>query len=282
MKRLLKQLTESLLVLAGILSAGMGIKGFLLSSHFIDGGVTGISMLIAQVTRLLLPWLIPVINLPFVVIGYQQIGRRFALRSSLAILGLAAVILLVPFPDVTHDKLLTAIFGGCFLGAGIGLTIRGGAVLDGTEIAALMISKVHSLLRVGDVILLFNCVIFLSAAFFLGIEPALYSILTYLSASRTVNFLLHGIEEYMAVTIVSSEHEAIRQRIIHELKRSVTLYKGAGGVSGAEQDILFCVVTKLEINSIKAVARDIDAAAFIVIHPIDDADGGVIKKAAYR
>jgi uncharacterized membrane-anchored protein YitT (DUF2179 family) len=174
---------------------------------------------------------------------------------------------------------LTAVFGGFFIGAGIGLAIRGGAVLDGTEIAALLVSKSSHLLKVGDVILLFNILIFAAAAFFLGIEPALYSILTYFAASRTVDFLIHGIEEYTAIIIISDQSVEIRQAIIRFLNRGVTVYQGRGGLSDAEQDILFCVVTRLEIGKVKTVVNEIDKGAFIVVHPLADVEGGVFKRA---
>src|SRR5258707_8072229 len=181
----------------------MGLKGFLLSSNFIDGGVTGISMLVSQVTGTSLSIWIAVVNLPFIALGYRQIGVAFALRSAAAIFGLSLALATVQFPDVTPDRLLTAVFGGFFLGAGIGLAVRGGAVLDGTEIARLLISKRSHLLKVGDVILLFNVVLFVAAMTLLGVEEALYSILTYVAAARTLAFVIHGIEEYTPITIVS-------------------------------------------------------------------------------
>jgi uncharacterized membrane-anchored protein YitT (DUF2179 family) len=186
----------------------------------------------------------------------------------------------VKFPDVTPDKLLTAVFGGFFIGAGIGLAIRGGAVLDGTEIAALLISKSSHLFKVGDVILILNVFIFAAAAFFLGIESALYSMLTYFAASKTIDFLIHGIEEFTAVIIFSDRHAEIREAIIRDLNRGVTVYKGRKGLTDTEQDILFCVVTRLEIGKIKSVARELDEAAFIVVHPLADAEGGIVKKTA--
>jgi uncharacterized membrane-anchored protein YitT (DUF2179 family) len=280
MKKIIHEALNTALIILGILSAGLGLKGFLLSSHFIDGGVTGISMLVSNVLGWPLSILIMVINLPFIALGYRQIGRAFAIKSTLAIGGLAFCLAFVKYPDVTPDKLLTAVFGGFFIGAGIGLAIRGGAVLDGTEIAALLISKSSHLLKVGDVILLLNVIIFSSAAFFLGIEPALYSMLTYFTASKTVDFLIHGVDEFTAITIISDKSEEIRQTIIRNLKRGVTIYKGRGGRTDTEQDILFCVVTRLEIGKIKTAAHEIDAEAFIVIHPLADAEGGVIKKLA--
>jgi uncharacterized membrane-anchored protein YitT (DUF2179 family) len=280
MKRFVREAINIVLIVLGILSAGLGLKGFLLSSRFIDGGVTGISMLLSDVLGWPLSILILVINLPFIAIGYRQIGREFAFKSALAIAGLSVCLALVKYPDVTPDKLLTAVFGGFFIGAGIGLAIRGGAVLDGTEIAALLVSKGSPLLKVGDVILILNIFIFAAAAFFLGIESALYSILTYFAASKTIDFIIHGIEEYTAVIIVSEKSEEIRQAIISVLSRGVTVYKGRGGMTDAEQDILFCVVTRLEIGRVKSVAVEIDRAAFIVVHALADVDGGVIKKTA--
>jgi uncharacterized membrane-anchored protein YitT (DUF2179 family) len=271
---------DTVLIVLGILSAGLGLKGFLLSSHFIDGGVTGVSMLLADILGWPLSVLILVINLPFVAVGYRQLGRAFALKSTLAIAGLSLCLAFVRYPDVTPDKLLTAVFGGFFIGAGIGLAIRGGAVLDGTEIAALLISKSSNLLKVGDLILLLNVFIFSAAAFFLGIEPALYSMLTYFTASKTVDFLIHGIEEYTAITIISDKSEEIRQAIIHNLHRGVTIYRGRGGREQTEQDILFCVVTRLEIGRVKTAAHEIDETAFIVVHPLADVEGGVIKRLA--
>ena len=280
MKLFAREVGNALLIVLGILSAGMGLKGFLLSSHFIDGGVTGVSMLLSNVLGRPLAILIFVINIPFIAVGYRQIGKMFALKSALAIAGLSICVALVPYPDVTPDKLLTAVFGGIFIGAGIGLAIRGGAVLDGTEIAALLVSKSSHLLRVGDVILILNIFIFAAAAFFLGVESALYSILTYVAASKTIDFLLHGIEQYTAVIIVSEHSEEIRHAIISHLNRGVTVYKGRGGLTDAEQDILYCVVTRLEMGGVKTVAKDIDASAFILTHPLADAEGGIIKKPA--
>lgn len=280
MKTFIRESIDILLIVLGILSAGMGIKGFLLSSHFIDGGVTGVSMLLANVLAQPLAILIPLINLPFIALGFRQIGWVFALKSTLAIAGLSVCLAFVNYPDVTPDKLLTAVFGGFFIGAGIGLAIRGGAVLDGTEIAALLISKNSHLLKVGDVILILNIFIFAAAAYFLGIDSALYSVLTYIAASKTIDFLIHGIEEYNAIIIMSEKSDEIREAIVRVLSRGVTIYNGRGGMTGKQMHILYCVVTRLEIGRVKNVVNDIDSSAFIVIHPLADAVGGIIKKTA--
>jgi uncharacterized membrane-anchored protein YitT (DUF2179 family) len=275
-----RELLNALLIALGILAAAFGLKGFLLSSNFIDGGVTGVSMLLAKITPAPLSVWLPLVNAPFVALGYRHLGRGFAIRSALAIAGLSAVLATVHFPDVTPDRLLTAVFGGFFIGAGIGLAVRGGAVLDGTEIAALLISKRSHLLKVGDIILAFNIVLFLAAMSLLGVEPALYSILTYIAAARTLDFVIYGLEQYTAITIMSSRSALIRERIVGELARGVTIYKGYGGLTGAEQDIVYCVVTRLEIGKVKTIVRAIDPQAFVVSHPLADAEGGVVKRAA--
>jgi uncharacterized membrane-anchored protein YitT (DUF2179 family) len=282
MKRLLSELLNAGLIALGIMSAGMGLKGFLLSSNFIDGGVTGVSLLLAKTTGLPLSVLLPLVNLPFVAVGFSQMGPAFAARSALAIAGLALSLAVVPFPDVTSDLVLTAVFGGFFIGAGIGLAVRGGAVLDGTEIAALLISKRASVIRVGDVILGFNVVLFLAAMSVLGVDAALYSILTYVAAAKTLDFVLYGIDEYTAITVMSEMNATIRERITRDLGRGVTIYRGYGGMSGAEQDILYCVVTRLEVGKVRTIVRDLDAGAFIVLHPLAGAEGGMVKTRGFH
>lgn len=279
----LREARDAVLIGLGIFSAGFGLKGFLLSSHFIDGGVTGVSMLLSNVLGYPLGILVLVINLPFIALGFRQIGLRFAIKSALAIGGLAACLFLVEFPDVTPDKLLTAVFGGFFIGAGIGLAIRGGAVLDGTEIAALLVSRNSHLLRVGDVILILNVFIFLAAAFYLGVESTMYSILTYIAASKTIHFLIHGVEEYTAITIISPFNSEIKDVITGRLRRGVTVYHGEGGMgSTGENDtgkaILYCVVTRLEIGAIKTAVKDIDPNAFVTTHSLNDVEGGLLKR----
>ena len=272
------------LILLGIALACFGLKGFLLPNHFIDGGITGISLLTFQLTKSsgipVSVWLV-LFNIPFIVLGAKQIGKRFAIVTSVAIVVLAATIFFVEFPVITDDKLLTAIFGGFFLGAGIGLSIRGGCVIDGTEILAVYLNR-RSILSMGDIILLINVVIFMLAAFVLGIETALYSILTYLSASKTVDFIIQGIEEYTGVTIVSAKSAQIREAITKNLGRGVTIYKGERGFESAkfkskDIDIIFTVVTRLEVSKLKQEVALIDHKAFIVISTISDTKGGIIK-----
>jgi uncharacterized membrane-anchored protein YitT (DUF2179 family) len=275
------RLRDAFLAGLGILSAGFGLKGFLLPNGFIDGGVTGISLLVAKVTGMALPLLIILINIPFLAMGYRLFGRSFALRSILAIAGLAAAISLIPYPVVTSDKLLVATFGGFFLGAGIGLAIRGGAVLDGTEVLAVNLSRKTGL-TVGDIIMVFNIFIFAVAAYLLGVEVALYAILTYLAASKTVDFVVEGVEEYMGVVIVSSHHEEIRQMIVDKMRSGVTIYNGHRGHGKRGElmhtEILFTVVTRLEIARLQNEIHKIDPIAFVATHLVQSIRGGIVKK----
>ena len=274
---------ESITIGLGILSAGFGLKGFLLSSHFIDGGVTGVSMLIADLSAIPISVLIFVINVPFLWLGYKKLGLGFAVKSTIAIGLLSVSLVVIHFPDVTHDKLLTAVFGGVFIGTGSGLAIRGGAVLDGTEIAAVLVSKKTQLLKVSDFILLLNVLIFGLAAFFLGVEPAMYSILTYMAAAKMIDFILNGIEQYSGITVISTHSEAIRRAITINLGRGVTIYQGKSGYGkdghvNDPRDIVFTVATRLEIPSLKHTILSIDPKAFIVQQSVYDTTGGLLKR----
>ncbi|WP_316827944.1 YitT family protein [Pedobacter miscanthi] len=271
---------EILLIIAGVTSACFGLKSFLMPSHFIDGGVTGISLLLSTLTGWNLSYLIAIINIPFVILGYRQIGKGFAIKTAIAIAALSIALIFLPFQPITHDKLLIAFFGGLFLGGGIGLAMRGGCVIDGTEVLALYISK-NSILTVGNIILILNIIIFAFAAYFLNIETALYAILTYLSASSTIDFIVNGIEQYTGVTIISEHQEAIKGFIINEMKRGVTIYKGEGGYGEKKDiDIIFTVVTKLEMSKLQTAIRQIDSDAFVIQQQIADLKGGVVKRHA--
>jgi uncharacterized membrane-anchored protein YitT (DUF2179 family) len=280
MRPVIREARNGALIAAGTLSAGLGLHGFLLPSNLIDGGVTGISMLLSKISGWPLAVLIPLVNMPFIFIGYKHLGRSFAVRSAIGIAGLAVALAFVHFPIITNDRVLDAVFGGFFLGAGIGLAVRGSAVLDGTEIAALLISRQSAMMKVGDVILSFNVVLFIVAMAVLGVESALYSILTYMSAARTLDFIIHGIEEYIAVTIMSDQSDFIRRRITGELGRGVTVYRARGGHSGDEREILYCVVTRLEIGQVKLIVREVDDRAFVILHPLADVQGGTVRKRA--
>lgn len=273
---------EIFFIVIGIVSAGFGLKGFLIPNSFIDGGAMGISLLTAEITGVSLSILIVAINLPFIILGSSQIGKQFAIKSILAILGLALVVHFIPYPVVTTDKLLIAVFGGFFLGAGIGMAIRGGAVIDGTEVVAIYLSKKTGL-TIGDIILIINILIFSFAGYILSVEIALYAILTYMAASKTVDFVIEGIEEYTGITIISDNSEEVRLMITEKLGRGVTVYSGKGGYGKRGEhlkqiDIIYIVITRLEIARLRTEIDKIDPDAFIIMNSIKDTKGGMIKK----
>lgn len=276
-----RNIKNFILIVIGIFSASFGFKGFLLTNDFIDGGATGISLLLAAITDVPLYALIIGVNLPFVIMGYKIMGKQFAIKTTLAIIGLALCVAVVPFPNVTDDDLLVAIFGGFFLGAGIGLAIRGGAVIDGTEILAIFLSRKFST-TIGDVIILINVIIFSFAAYLLSIEIALYSMITYIAASKTLDFIIEGIEEYIGVTIISSQSNRIREMLINKLGRGVTIYKGEGGYAkdgvSKDMDIIYTVITRLELNKLNTEIEKIEPNAFVIMNSIKDIKGGMIKK----
>ena len=271
---------NALALAAGAALTTLGIGSFLLPNHFVDGGMTGLSMLLATLTGWPLPLLLVAANAPFLVLGYRHVGRAFVVRSALAISGVALAIAFVPFPVATTDKLLGAVFGGGFVGAGVGLAIRCGGVLDGTEILAVVLSK-RTFATVGEIILAMNAVLFGVAACFLGLESALYSVLTYFAATKMIDYLLHGLEAYNGVLIVSPQFEAIRAAILADLGRGVTVFKSKGGFSDAEQDVLFCVVTRLELTKLEGLVKAIDPTAFIVVQPVHETSGGVVTRRAH-
>lgn len=278
MKRHIK---DFILIVSGIFSAAFGFKGFLLTNHFIDGGATGISLLVSIITPIPLYVLIIAINIPFIILGYKIIGKAFAIKTTLAILGLALVVATVTFPNVTDDNLLVAVFGGFFLGAGIGLAVRGGAVIDGTEVLAIYLSRKFGT-TIGDIIIVINVVIFSAAAYFLSIEIALYSMITYLAASKTLDFIIEGIEEYMGVTIISAKSDEIKKLIIENLGHGVTTYKGKSGYGKNGEsgvvEIVYTVVTRLELNRLKSEIHNIDENAFVIIISVLDTKGGMVPK----
>lgn len=275
-------LKDSFLIIAGIISASLGLKGFLLPNSFIDGGVTGISLITSELTHISFPILLVGINLPFLLLAFTAIGRQFAIKSIIAVVILAVVVHFMPSLTVTDDKLLIAVFGGFFLGAGIGLAIRGGSVIDGTEVLAVFISRKLPL-TIGDVILIFNVVIFSFAAYVFSIETAMYAMLTYMAAAKTVDFVVTGLEEYIGVTIISEKSEEIRLTIIEKLGRGCTVYLGKKGFAKRGEplkktDIVYTLLTRLELSKLETEVAKIDKDAFIIMHSIKDAKGGMIKK----
>ncbi len=276
---------DFLLISTGIISASFGLKGFLLTNEFIDGGAMGISMLISKKTTLPLYILVVLVNSPFIFMGYKVVSKAFAIKTVLAIIGLAGALAYIDYPNVTDENILVAVFGGFFLGTGIGLAVRGGAVIDGTEILAIYLSRRLGT-TIGDIILLINAVIFATAAYLLSVEIALFSMITYISASKMVDFLVDGIDEFVGVTIVSTHFLEIKQMIIEKMGRGITVYKGEKGYGTrgemGDVDILFTVITRLELNKLNTEIQTIDPHAFVVMNSIKDTKGGMIKKKALK
>ncbi len=281
-----RKVKDTVFILMGVASAGFGLKGFLLPNRFLDGGVMGISLLVNIVSGVNLSLLVLLINLPFVAIAYTQVSKKFAFKTLIAISLLAITLAVVEFPIITSDKLLIAVFGGFFLGAGIGLSIRGGSVIDGTEVLAIYSSR-RTTLSVGDVILGLNILIFATAAYIINMETALYAILTYVVACKTVDVVVHGIEEYTSVMIVSDKSDEIKDAIMNKLGRGITILKGKSGFGKkgfrvTDIDIIYSVVTRLELQRLKTEIAKIDPDAFVVENSVNDIKGGMIKKRAFQ
>jgi uncharacterized membrane-anchored protein YitT (DUF2179 family) len=276
---------DTIYVIFGILFCGFALKGFLVPNSFFDGGVTGISLLIHELNHLNIAYVIVAVNIPFIIMGAIQVNKMFAYKTFAAVLGLGLCLLYMPYPQVTSDRLLVSIFGGVFMGIGVGLSIRGGCALDGIEVLALYTGKRISF-TISEIILGINIVIFLIAAIKLGLETSLYSILTYYAASRTSNFVIEGLEEYTGVTIISGHSAVIKERLVMELGRGITVYKGERGFLkhsfdiSQPVDIVFTVVTRLEVRRLKNMVHEIDEKAFIFTSTIKEAAGGVLKRRA--
>lgn len=283
-------LTDTLYVAAGVLISGFAMKTFLLPNNFLDGGVTGMSLLAHELGHFSLPLAIVVLNIPFLLMGAYQIGWKFALRSFIAIIALGLCIDYFPYPQalvmqMSKAPMLPPLFGGFFLGLGVGLGMRGGTALDGIEVLAVYTLK-RSSLSISEIIMGINAVIFLIAALFLegGWEKALYAMLTYFVATRTIDYVVEGLEEYTGVTIISGESEAIKAALVLKLGRGITIYKGERGFmkeayeQSAPVDIVFTIITRLEVRRLRNVVSAIDPKAFVFTNTIKEAAGGVLKQ----
>ena len=271
-----------LLMLFGVLSAVFALKGFMIPNHFLDGGVTGVSILIHEIYHISFSVLVMVINLFFFIPAFKFVGKQFAIRSFIAVTFLALGFYLLPVPIITADKLLTAIFGGCFIGFGMGMVIRSGAALDGFEIIAAFTKK-KSGFSMGEVILAFNTILFLTAAFKFGIDAAMYSIITYFAALKMADYVVDGIEEFISVTIISKESEQIKSLLVNSFGKGITVYKGERGYlpgnfeERSDCDVIVTIVTRLELVDINNEITRIDEKAFVYTHKIKEAKGGILK-----
>jgi len=276
-------LSDLILILAGVFTAAFALKGFLVPNNFFDGGITGISLLIHEIYHLNLAYVIVLANLPFVIMGFYTINSHFAWKTLICIIALGLCLFLVPFQVITSDKLLVSIFGGFFLGLGIGLTMRAGCAVDGIEVLALYTWRRTSF-TISEIILALNVLIFSIAAFRFGIQTALYSMLTYFTATKTIDYVVEGVEAYTGVTIISSKSEMVKHRLVNELGRGITIYKGERGflpgkfTVHADVDIIFTVITRLELRKLKNLVTEIDPTAFVFAYTIKEASGGVMKR----
>lgn len=275
-------ITELVLIVSGALLAAFALKGFLVPNYFFDGGITGISLLIHEIYHINLAYVIIVANLPFVIMCIYAINFKYALKTLVCII-LLGICLLLPYPIITEDKLLISIFGGFFLGVGTGLTMRAGCAIDGIEVLALYTWKKTSF-TITEIILAINILIFSIAAFKFGIETALYSMLTYFTVTKTIDYVVEGLEAYIGVTIISGKSEIVKDRLVNELGRGITIYKGERGYlpgkfeTHEDVDIIFTVVTRLELRKLKNLVHEIDSRAFVFASMIREASGGIIKR----
>ena len=274
---------DIMLMILGALIAGFALQGFLVPNKFLDGGITGLSLLIHEIYHINLAYLVVIFNLPLLIAGYFSISRQFAIKTFISLIMLGLCVYFIPYPVMTNDKLLISIFGGLFLGLGIGLTMRAGCALDGIEVLAVYTMKRTSF-TITEIILAFNVVIFSIAAIKFSPEIALYSILTFLAASRMIDFVVEGIQAYTGVTIISAESEMIKYKLVNELGRGITVYKGERGFLpgkfevSAECDIIFTVVTRMEMRKLKNLVYETDPKAFVFVNTIREASGGIIKR----
>jgi uncharacterized membrane-anchored protein YitT (DUF2179 family) len=270
-------------IVIGVLLAAFALKCFLVPNGFFDGGITGVSLLISEINKFNLAFVIMIANLPFIIICIYAINFNYALKTFFCILLLGIFLMVIPHYSITSDKLLVSIFGGFFLGAGVGLTMRAGCAIDGIEILALYTWKKTSF-TITEIILAINILIFSIAAFRFGIQTSLYSMLTYFTATKTVDYVVEGLEAYVGVTIISGKSEIIKDRLVNEMGRGITIYKGERGfLPGkfdlhADCDIIFTVITRLEIRKLKNLVSEIDPRSFVFASTIKEASGGIIKR----
>ena len=290
--RLSRQTAETIhdvvYIITGVLVSGFALKGFLVPNHFLDGGISGISLLLHELYGANLALVLALANLPLLVLGYYSVGKRFAVKTAISIFLLSVCLQFIPYPHIiSEDKILISVFGGFFIGVGIGLCMRAGSALDGVEVLALKTFK-RTPFTVTEIILAINVLIFGIAAFNpkLGLTTALYSILTYFTASKSIDFVVEGIEAYTGVTIISSQSELLKHRLVNELGRGITVYKGERGFlpgqfeTSADCDIIFTVVTRLELRRLKNLVHETDPKAFVFANAIREASGGILRRRA--
>jgi uncharacterized membrane-anchored protein YitT (DUF2179 family) len=262
----------------GALLSAVGLEIFLVPNHILDGGITGISIILAYLTNIPLGLFIALLNIPFIIIGYKQIGKTFAWTTLYAILCLSIFTsAFIPVPEITSDPLLASVFGGIILGMGVGLVIRNGGSQDGTEILSILMNK-KTPFSVGEIVMFINIFILGSAGFFFGWDHAMYSLLAYFIAFKTIDITIEGLDQSKSVWIISDQHEELGEALNSQLGRGVTYLNGQGAYSHDEKQVIFTVVTRLEEAKLKSIVEDIDPDAFLAVGDIHDVKGGNFKK----
>jgi uncharacterized membrane-anchored protein YitT (DUF2179 family) len=268
-----------ILITMGAIIMGVGLEIFLVPNNVIDGGIVGISIILSHLTGVKLGLYIFILNIPFFFIGYKQIGKTFAFSTLYGIIILSVTtIFLHPVPAFTQDILLASLFGGIVLGIGVGLVIRYGGSLDGTEILAILSSKKLPF-SVGEIIMIVNLFILSSAGFVFSWDRAMYSLLAYYVAFKMIDITIKGLDESKSVWIISENYEQIGDALLHRLGRGVTYLKGEGAFSGDDKKVIFCVITRLEEAKLKDIVAEHDPSAFLAIADIAEVRGGRFKKA---
>ncbi|WP_018662199.1 YitT family protein [Heyndrickxia acidiproducens] len=266
------------IVSAGAIIMGVALELFLVPNKILDGGITGISIILAHLTGLKLGALIFILNLPFFYIGYKQIGKTFALTTLYGIAVMSvSTFLLTPVKVFTDDLLLCTVFGGMILGIGIGLVIRFGGCLDGTEALAILLNK-RLPFSVGEIILFINLFIFTCAGFVFSWKYAMYSVITYFICTKTIDVVVQGLDESKSVWIISDQMNEIGDAIMARLGRGVTYLNGEGAYTGDNKKVIFCVITRLEEAKLKSIVEEFDSSAFIAVGNISEVRGGRFKK----
>lgn len=280
-KEITAAISEFIQILIGITLASIGLKAFLLPNGFLDGGVTGIAILINKLIGIDISLLLIVFSLPFLALGYFTLSKRILYKSIFSILTLALFIHFENFTTITDDKLLIAFFGGLCLGAGIGLSIRNGAVLDGSEILGVFLND-RCGISIGKIILIFNILLFAATALLLSIESALYSTFAFVVTAKVIDFTMKGFEDFIGIKIISGKNEEIIRALTHELGVGVTVYKGEEGFGSqgkrSDMKIIHTIINRIDIRKIHNLVQDIDEKAFMVEYDVNTIKGGVLRR----
>jgi uncharacterized membrane-anchored protein YitT (DUF2179 family) len=281
LKKILHHISEIFQIALGVLLASIGLKAFLLPNGFLDGGVTGIAILVSEMTGLDISYLLIGISIPFLIIAWRTLSLRIVLKSIIAIVALAIIIHFENFSPITDDKLLISIFGGLFLGAGIGVTIKNGAVLDGSEVLGVYVNDRFGV-SIGNVILIFNLILFSVTAVLLSVEVAMYSILTYIVTAKVIDFIMKGFEDFIGFTIISDQSDEIEKAILNTMGAGLTSYQGANGYGhrGKREDfkIIHTVINRIDQRKLINLVEDIDHKAFMIEFDVNKIHGGILRK----